>query len=91
MKTVDGNTLQLLLFTLPLICEPLTNQPTAFCKSEYDHLTCLKLADSCDTEDMAIDILIGSEAGSCLREARVGIIWTYWTSRSPRFLGQHHH
>lgn len=61
MKTVDGNSIELLLFTVPLICEPLTNQPIAFCQSEYDYLTHLKLADSCDKEDMPINILIGSD------------------------------
>ena len=59
MKTVDGAFLDLLLFTVPLICEPLNNQPINFCKDEYDYLIHLTLADACDSEDMPIDILIG--------------------------------
>ena len=59
MKTVAGDFLELLLFTVPLICEPLNNQPINFCKAEYDHLTHLTLADSCGSGDMPIDILIG--------------------------------
>ena len=39
MKTVDGAFLELLLFTIPLIREPLNNQPINFCKAEYDHMT----------------------------------------------------
>ena len=59
MKTVDGAFLDLLLFTVPLICEPLNNQPINFCNDEYDHLTHLTLADACDSGDMPNDILIG--------------------------------
>ena len=59
MKTVDGTFLELLLFTVPLICEPLNNQPINFCMAEYDYLTHLTLADSCGSGDMPIDILIG--------------------------------
>ena len=51
MKTVDGAFLELLFFTIPLICEPLNNQPINFCKAEYDHLTHLTLADSCGSGD----------------------------------------
>ena len=59
MKTEDGSSLEISLFTVPKICEPLNNQPIAFCKAEYDHLT--HLADSCQSEDMSIDILIGMD------------------------------
>ena len=59
MKTLDGDFLELLLFTVPLIREPLKNQPINFCKAEYDHLTHLTLADSCGSGDMSIDTLIG--------------------------------
>lgn len=38
VKTVDGNVLELQLFVVPLICEPLTNQSIALCQSEYPHL-----------------------------------------------------
>ena len=59
MKTVDGAFPELLFFTVPLICEPLNNQPINFCKSEYDHLIHLALADSCGSGDMPVGILIG--------------------------------
>ena len=59
MKTVDGAFLEQLLFTVPLIREPLNNQPINFCKAEYDHLTHLTLADSCGSGDAPLDILIG--------------------------------
>ena len=59
MKTVDGAFLELSLFTVPLICEPLTHQPLAICQEKYEHLAHLTLADSCDEEDMSIDVLIG--------------------------------
>ena len=48
----------LLLFTVPLIREPLNNQPINFCKAEYDHLTHLTLADSCGSGETPLDILI---------------------------------
>ena len=37
MNTEDGSSLEISLFTVPKICEPLNNQPIAFCKAEYDH------------------------------------------------------
>ena len=47
---------------IPLICDPLSHQPVAFCKAKYDHLAPLKLADFHDGQsDMRIDILIGSD------------------------------
>ena len=51
MKTVEGDVLKLQLLTVPLTCEPLTNQPIA---SAYSHLTHLE-------GDMMTDILIGSD------------------------------
>lgn len=61
LKTVDGKTLKLQLFVVPLICEPLTNQLIDRCKSEHQHLTHLQLADSSDGGIMPVDILIGSD------------------------------
>ena len=92
MKTVDGVFLDLLLFTVLLICEPLNNQPINFCKDEYDHLTHLTLADACDSRDMPIDILIGldyywqivtsemiqGKKGHTAVYTRIGVIWTHW-------------
>ena len=51
--------LELTLFTVALICEPLANQPISYCKAKYSYLEHLKLAESCNEEgDMEIDILI---------------------------------
>ena len=61
VETVDRQVLQLELLVVPLICEPLSNQPIEFCKLEFQHLAHLQLADSCDGCDMTIDILIRSD------------------------------
>ena len=61
VETVNRQVLQLELFVVPLICEPLSNQPIEFCKLEFQHLAHLQLADSCDGSDMTIDILIRSD------------------------------
>ena len=56
---MEGTYLELLLFAILLVCEPLNNQPINFCKAEYEYLTYLTLADSYGLENMPIDILIG--------------------------------
>ena len=38
MKTLDGNSIGLPLFTVSHICDPLSNQPIAFSQSRYDQL-----------------------------------------------------
>jgi len=58
----SGNTIHLMLSTAPLICEPLSCQPTAYTKEKYKHLADLKLADfSRVGDELQIDILIGSD------------------------------
>ena len=62
LKTMDGRVLELPLYVVPLICEPLANQPVVYCKAEYDHLASLKLAEFSDQEgDTAIGLLIGCD------------------------------
>ena len=58
----DGETQQLNLFAVPMICEPLASQPIAFCQNNYDHLSRLDLADSSDGwSRLEVDVLVGSD------------------------------
>ena len=53
---------QLSLFVVPMICEPLAGQPTAACVDAYPHLANLDLADYSDgASGLEVDILIGSD------------------------------
>ena len=45
IKFLDGKDMQLSAYSVPLICEPLTNQTVALAKNMYDHLSGLYLAD----------------------------------------------
>ena len=57
-----GSTRQLTLYAVPNICEPLTCQPIAFCRDNFEHLSGLPLADTTDSHDrLQIDILLGSD------------------------------
>lgn len=57
-----GETKQLTLFTVPMICGPLASQPIAFCRNNYEHLSGLDLADSSDgCLRLEVDILVGSD------------------------------
>ena len=62
MKTVDGTNIELPFFSVHLICDPLSHQPVAFCKTTYDHLSHLNIADFHEghTEEK-VDMLIGSD------------------------------
>jgi len=58
----DGQSLQLSFLIVPLICEPLTGQPTLYAAESYPHLTGLELADYATEEDtLTVDILVGSD------------------------------
>ena len=58
----DGKTQHLMLFTVPVICEPLTCQPVSFCQETFKHLDGLQLADPSDgSSRLEIDVLIGSD------------------------------
>ena len=46
MKTKDNTDLRLSLLVVPLICEPLSHQPVAYAKEEFDHLQGLDLDES---------------------------------------------
>ena len=58
----DGASIEMSLFTVPLICEPLSVQPISYTRERYSHLSDLDVADSVDGDrDMEVDILIGSD------------------------------
>ena len=62
MKMKDGGCLEMSLLAVPLICEPLTAQPTIQALENCEHLEGIELADpSCGDEDLKIDVLIGSD------------------------------
>ena len=46
MKTKDNTDLRLSLLVVQLICEPLSHQPVAYAKEEFDHLQGLDLDES---------------------------------------------
>ena len=62
LTTKDEISKQLMLFTVPTICEPIAGQPISICCNDFDHLAGLDLADYSDgNESLEIDILIGSD------------------------------
>ena len=62
VKTRDGPDMELTLFTVPHICDPLSAQPISLCAETCSHLLQLDLADTSDGETlMEIDVLIGSD------------------------------
>ena len=48
-------------YVVPVICGPLTQQPTELAQSSYEHLHDLSLADRCGGRDLPICILIGAD------------------------------
>ncbi len=62
MRTKEGPSQELLLFSAPLNCEPLANVPNRLCIENYEHLHQLDFADSLeDVGQGEPDILIGSD------------------------------
>ena len=62
MKTNDNTDLHLSLLVVPLFCEPLSHQPVAYAKEEFDHLQGLDLTESsCGTGCLGLDLLNGSD------------------------------
>ena len=62
MKTREGPDMELVLFAVPTICEPLASQPISLCAERYDYLSQLRLADPSSNESqMEVDVLIGSD------------------------------
>ena len=58
----NGGAIQLLFLSVPMICDPLSDQSIAHAMENYEYLTNLDLADySCATDLLEVDILIGSD------------------------------
>ena len=58
----NGRTKQLLLYTVPRICEALSTHPIPPSHGQLDHLKDLHLADcSSGSSELEIDILVGSD------------------------------
>ncbi len=54
--------MQLSLYVVPMICEPLVGQPIAACAKENQHLASLDLADYSEgDQSLGVDILVGSD------------------------------
>ena len=62
MTLKDGSTMQLSLFTVQTICEPLATQPVNASAEAHCQLASLDLADCSDGEaSMEVDMLVGSD------------------------------
>ena len=62
LNTHDGGAIQLSFLAVPIICDPLSDQPIAHAIENYDYLANLDLADySCGTDVLKVVILIGSD------------------------------
>jgi len=58
----NGGAIQLSFLSVPLICDPLSDQPITHAVESYEYLANLDLADySCATDLLEVDILIGSD------------------------------
>lgn len=54
--------MQLSLYVVPMICEPLASQPIAACAKGNQHLASLELADYSESDQsLEVDILVGSD------------------------------
>ena len=61
IKTMCDAVVYIQAYVVPVICGPLTQQPTELAQSSYEHLHDLTLADRCVGEDLPISILIGAD------------------------------
>ena len=62
LNTCDGGATQLSLLAVPIICDPLSNQPIAHAIKKYDYLANLDFADySCVTDMLEVYIFIRSD------------------------------
>lgn len=62
LRLQAGGSINLSFLAVPLICEPLCGQPISHAAEHYDYLAELNLADhSCGTEQLEVDMLIGSD------------------------------
>ena len=61
IKTMCDAIVYIQAYVVPVICGPLTQQPTELAQSSCKHLHGLSLADSCGRGDLPISILIGAD------------------------------
>ena len=61
IKTVCDEIVYIQAYVVPVICGPLTQQPTELAQSSCEHLHGLSLADRCGRGDLPISILIGAD------------------------------
>ena len=61
LKTKLGLDLELTLYVVPFICEPLSGQPTDIAVERFKYLSGLDLADPDDSDNLPISILIGAD------------------------------
>lgn len=62
VHTSDGGLVDLHIYVVPWICEPLACQPIDFCQANFSHLAGLPLADCSNGNDrLEVDMLIGSD------------------------------
>ena len=62
VHTAGGELVDLHIYVVPFICEPLACQPIDFCQANFSHLAGLPLADCSDGKNqLEVDILIGSD------------------------------
>lgn len=76
-ELMGGQTRELSLYAVPVICEPFNCQPVTLCQTSYPHLAELPLADPSDgRERLDVSILIGSDQ-----------YWTFITGETRRGQG----
>ena len=77
LRSRDDQVLIFNLFSVPIICEPLTAHPLIDCQGTYPHLTGLELADDPGNDQtLRVDVLMGSGTlllGDC-REAQMDLL-----------------
>ena len=62
MNLKNGQSLKMSFLSVPLICEPISNQPVTFVCSNCSQFASLELADPCHgDENLEVDILIGAD------------------------------
>ena len=61
IKTMCDAIVYIQAYVVPVICGPLTQQPTELAQSSCEHLHGLSLADGCGRGDLPISILIGAD------------------------------
>ena len=62
ISALDGSTIYITAYQIPMICRPLQCQPATVSKERYVHLRDLFLAETSDgSTELAVDILVGSD------------------------------